>query len=235
VAPTDRVVVVHNGVHPAFGPHRDPLADREAAALIGSTGGGTVELLHVGSAIARKRLDVLLKVVAALRETNPHVRLVQLGGPLTASQRALANRLGLTGHLVVLPFVAPRVLAAAYRRAALLLQTSDREGFGLPVAEALSCGTPVVASDVPALREVGGSATTYCPIGDVERWRAVTSALLKERASSPERWRRRQADGLAWARKFDWRAHAYATLEVYRELLSRVIPAQADAASKQAS
>ena len=70
--------------------------------------------------------------------------------------------------MTVLPFVDRRVLAAVYRRVALLLQTSDREGFGLPVAEAMTCGTPVVASDLPALREVGGPAATYCPVGDVD-------------------------------------------------------------------
>jgi hypothetical protein len=48
-----------------------------------------------------------------------------------------------------------RVLAAIYRRVALLLQTSDRDGFGLPVAEAMTCGTPVVASDLPALMAQG--------------------------------------------------------------------------------
>ena len=136
------------------------------------------------------------------------------------SQRRLAGRLGLDDHVTVLPFVSPRVLAAVYRRAALLLQTSDREGFGLPVAEAMACGTPVVASDLPALREVGGPATTYCPVGDVERWTAAAAVLLEERADDPGRWRARQAEGIAWARRFDWQAHARATVDVYRELLS---------------
>ena len=183
-----------------------------------------MELLHVGSTIPRKRADVLLNVVAALRRKDPGVRLIQAGGAFTASQRRLAGRLGLDGHIAVLPFLSPRVLAAVYRRAALLLQTSDREGFGLPVVEAMACGTPVVASDVPALREVGGPATTYCRVGDVERWTAAAAVLLEERADDPERWRTRQAEGIAWARRFDWQAHARATADIYRELLSSVIP-----------
>ena len=113
------------------------------------------------------------------------------------------------------------MLAAVYRRAALLLQTSDREGFGLPVAEAMTCGTPVVASDLPALREVGGPATTYCPAGDVDRWTAAVAWLLDERADDVEPGRR-QAEGTAWARRFDWRAHARATMDIYREVLSSV-------------
>ena len=60
-------------------------------------------------------------------------------------------------------------LADLYRRAALVLLPSDREGFGLPVVEAMACGTPVVASDIPALREIGGDAAAYCAPGDVHR------------------------------------------------------------------
>ena len=163
VVPAERVVVVPNGVHPTCTARPQPEADQEAVALLGPRRADGLELLHVGSTIPRKRLDVLLNVVAALRRMHPTVRLIQLGGTLTVRQRALARDLGVDAHVVQLPFVTPRVLAAIYRRAALVLQPSDREGFGLPVVEAMTCGTPVVASDLAALREVGGPATTYCP------------------------------------------------------------------------
>jgi glycosyltransferase involved in cell wall biosynthesis len=218
--PAERVVVVPNGVHPACNSRSEPDADREAASLLGPPGGHRVELLHVGSTIARKRIDVLLNVVAALRRKGPGVRLIQVGGPFTASQRRLAGRLDLDDDVAVLPFVNQRVLAAIYRRAALLLQTSDSEGFGLPVAEAMTCGTPVVASELPALREVGGPATTYCPVGDVEQWTVAAAELLEERTNDPGRWSARQAEGIVWARRFDWQAHATATTDVYREVLS---------------
>ena len=67
----------------------------------------------------------------------------------------------------MLPFLDRATLAAVYRRSALVLLPSEREGFGLPVLEALACGTPVVASDIDALREVGGDAVRYCPAEDV--------------------------------------------------------------------
>jgi glycosyltransferase involved in cell wall biosynthesis len=220
--PAERVVVVPNGVHPMCSPRADAGAEQDAASLLGPPADDLVELLHVGSTIPRKRLDVLLKAVAALRRKNPDVRLIQVGGPFTTSQRRLAGRLRLDDCVVVLPFVTPRVLAAVYRRAALLLQPSEREGFGLPVAEALTCGTPVLASDLPALREVGGSATTYCPVGDVERWTVAAAQLLDERANDPARWRMRQAQGIAWAQRFDWQAHARTTMDVYREVLAAV-------------
>ncbi|HEY6360878.1 MAG TPA: glycosyltransferase family 1 protein [Vicinamibacterales bacterium] len=219
MVPAERVVVVPNGVHPSCSARSEGDADREAAVLLGPPAGDRVELLHVGSTIPRKRIDVLLKIVAALRRKDPGVRLIQVGGPLTASQRRLVGALDLNDHVAVLPFLERRVLAAIYRRAALLLQTSEREGFGLPVAEAMTCGTPVVASDIPALREVGGPATTYCPVGDVEPWTAAVSGLLEERAHAHGRWRARQRGCIEWARRFDWQAHAMATVNAYWEIL----------------
>ena len=63
----------------------------------------------------------------------------------------------------VLPFVSPEVLAAVYRRAAMTLLPSESEGFGLPVLESLACGTPVVLSDIPVLREIGGPCRDVLP------------------------------------------------------------------------
>ena len=219
IVPPERVVVVQNGVHPSCNSRPDADAEREAAALLGGLAGERPELLHVGSTISRKRIDVLLHVVAAVRRKRSDVRLIRVGGPFTPRQQRLAERLGLTGSIAVLPFVKRRVLAAIYRRAALLLQTSDREGFGLPVAEAMTCGTPVVASDLPALLEVGGPAATYCPVADTQRWTEAVLALLEERADATRIWGARQSEGIEWAKRFDWQAHAAATVKIYREVL----------------
>src|SRR5204863_273063 len=81
-------------------------------------------------------------------------------------QQRLSRTLGLADHLVCLDDVDEPTLAALYRRAAIVLQPSEREGFGLPLIEAMACGTPVVASDLAALREVGGDAVRYCPVGE---------------------------------------------------------------------
>jgi glycosyltransferase involved in cell wall biosynthesis len=105
-------------------------------------------------------------------------------------------------------------LAGLYRSASLVLVTSDAEGFGLPVAEALASGTMVVASDIPVLREVGGDAAVYAPVADVQMWTAKVIDHLVNPAADPDR-----ASRLKWGERYSWQAHcdiiagAYARLD----------------------
>ena len=218
VAP-ERAVVIPNGAHPACSPEASPAADAEAARLLGNQRAEAVELLHVGSTIPRKRIDVLLRVVAALRREFSGARLVRVGGPFTAAQARLIDELNLSESVVVLPYLDRDVLAAVYRRAALVLLPSEREGFGLPVVEALACGTPVVASRLPVLREVGGEAAVYCPVGDIASWTEAVAPLLVEKDRDPQRWDERRRSAIAQAALFSWTEYARKMVSIYRELL----------------
>jgi glycosyltransferase involved in cell wall biosynthesis len=95
-----------------------------------------------------------------------------------------------------------------------VLVPSEAEGFGLPIIEALACGAPVVASDLPVLREVGADACTYCPVGQVEAWAEALDALLSGRTPPPPRHAR-----LERARRFTWEAHSRTVLDAYLRLL----------------
>jgi glycosyltransferase involved in cell wall biosynthesis len=212
--PQDRLSVIPNGSETGGWPESDAMANLEAARLLGPRDG--VELLHVGSTIPRKRIDVLLDVFAAVRAERPDARLVRVGGPFTAEQRVRARELGILDAVVVLPFVDRATLAAVYRRAALTLLPSEREGFGLPLVESLACGTPMVASDIPVLRELGGDVVSFCPLGDIAQWAVAVLALLVERDRSPERWRDRCRRGAARAAEFSWGQYAARLLEVYQ-------------------
>jgi glycosyltransferase involved in cell wall biosynthesis len=226
IVPSSHVMVIPNGVHPTCTHRPDVRADREAAELLGPANAHGIELLHVGSTIARKRIDVLLDSVAVLRRKWPAVRLIRVGDTFTPAQERQIRQLGLADVVTVLPYVDRRVLAALYRRAAVLLQPSEREGFGLPVAEAMASGTPVVASRIPALVEVGGQAATFCPVGDVPAWVAALSELLDERAAASSDWRARSVASLAQARRYSWREHARRMTELYTDLLphTRLMP-----------
>ena len=214
----DRVIVVPNGVHPSCSPQADPLADREAERLLGKPDGGFIDILHVGSTIPRKRIDVLLRVFAAARKQFPAIRLVRVGGPFTAVQVGLARQLDLTQLIIALPHLERNLLAAVYRRAALILLPSEREGFGLPVVEALACGTPVVASDLPVLHEVGGKAALYCSTDNIASWTEAIGQLLSEKKQPQERSERSDS-GITQARKFSWSEYARKMVAVYRDVL----------------
>ena len=219
----DRMAVVPNGVHPSCTALPDAAADAAAAALAGTTAGP--DLLHVGSTIPRKRIDTLLDVLARVVAEWPDVRLLRVGGPFTAAQERRIDALGLRRHIRVMPFIDRPVLAALYRRAALVLLPSEREGFGLPVIESLACGTPIIVSDLPVLREVGGTAAEYCVVGDAAQWGDHVLALLRERESHQARWAARRDAGIARAALFSWERCA----DVMQTIYARVAEAGARA------
>jgi len=211
--------VVPLGVDASFTPVPSATADGDAGRLLGPCG-AVEDLLHVGSTIDRKRIDVLLRVFAAVRAVRPSVRLLRVGGLLTDAQAALARDLRIDDGIVQLPVLDAGTLAAVYRRAALTLLPSERDGCGLPIIEAMASGCPVVVSDLPVCREVGGQAATYCAQGRIDEWTAAIVRLLDERRSDSRAWRARIERAVSQAARFSWRACAAASVDVYRSLAS---------------
>lgn len=218
--PAERLALVYPGVDTGLTPTRSRVDEQVVPGLLGPPD-RTLDLLHVGSVIPRKRIDVLLRTVAAVQARFPQTRLIRVGGEFTATQLALLEELGLDrARIAVLPHVDEATLAGIYRRAALVLQPSDAEGFGLPIAEAMACGVPVVASDIPVLREVGGDAAEYCPVGDIGAWSETVCAMLRERRDDPSRWEARRCLALRQAAKFSWSRFTAQVVEIYDRVLS---------------
>jgi glycosyltransferase involved in cell wall biosynthesis len=165
-------------------------------------------------------VDTLLHTFALVLEQFPDARLIRVGGPFTEPQQRLAQELKVEGAILSLPFISRQVLASIYRRVTLLLQPSEAEGFGMPVAEAMACGCLVVASDLPALREVGGAAGVYCPVGDISSWRQAVLSLLEQSAQAGGAWlSRRREQSQAQVAQYSWSENARRTVAIYRQVL----------------
>jgi glycosyltransferase involved in cell wall biosynthesis len=180
----EKVTVTPNGVDPSFSPG----GERDGY------------LLFVGA--IQRRKDPLAALEAARSVGLPLV----VAGP--EKEPALAQRLR-EGGADLRGYVSKTELADLYRGAAALVLPSRFEGFGLPVLEAMACGTPVVAAPEPALREVAGDAAVYAEDGD---FAAAVGRALDERE-------RLSAAGLERSRLFSWRETARLTAEVYRRVL----------------
>jgi glycosyltransferase involved in cell wall biosynthesis len=97
-----------------------------------------------------------------------------------------------------------------------LLTVSLDEGFGLPIVEAMAVGTPVVLSDIPIFREIGGDAGRYVPAMDPDAVAGAVTAL-----EDPAEWRARSAASLEQARRFDWDRSAAELYEVLRRVAKK--------------
>jgi len=171
-------------------------------------------LLFVGTAEPRKGLDTLLDALSepALLDRT----LVVVGPPgwggvdvrQEAEVRGIGDRVTVTGR------VDDADLAALYAGASLVVMPSRAEGFGLPVLEAMTLGVPVVTSDDPAMREVGGAATQVFPVGDPTALCAVIERVL----SDAELRAQMVIAGTLRAQAFDWMDSAKTLWGMYARL-----------------
>lgn len=182
-----------------------------------SARGGPKTVLYVGRSDPYKNLPGLVDAFARLaREGGVDVRLRIVGSPDARypEARETAARLGVTDRVEWAGYLDETALLQAYRDADVLALISKYEGFGLPVLEAMACGTPVVCSRAASLPEVAGVAARLVEPGDV----AGAAAALREVLTNPAEAARLRAAGLEQAKKFSWRTTAEAMLRLYGEL-----------------
>lgn len=222
-----RVHVVTEAAAPAFRPITDVAwldAVRRRYALAERF------ILYVGTIEPRKNLRRLLEGFARRHRSGdlPH-QLVCVGpyGWLCRDLEELIERLGIEHQVRFTGYVPFADLAAIYNLAETFVFPSLYEGFGLPVIEAMACGTPVITGRVSSLVEVGGEAVEQVESLDAECLGDAMARLAHNR----ERRERMSALGLARSAQFSWQRAARDTLAVYRWAAQRACgPAQGETA-----
>jgi glycosyltransferase involved in cell wall biosynthesis len=222
----DRVTVIPNGYEDAvFSPEDDDdririsTLDPELAKVIE---GERPVVLAVGTLEPRKRIDIILDVfekqweqLSKTSRTSPVLVIAGQWGWLADDIVANVRSLLRQKRAIWLRSANPRDLAALYRVASLLVVSSSDEGFGLPVVEAMASGTPVLSSDIPAVKEIMLDNGFLEESADPARWAEKIGRILAD----PEIRERRGKRGIERARQFTWRESARRTVNVYRDVI----------------
>jgi glycosyltransferase involved in cell wall biosynthesis len=211
----ERIHVVPVGVDTAlFHPLADPalLADFRRRVL----GVDAPFLLYVGKPIRRHNVRPMLEGFKLLveRGRTDH-RFLFIGADLPGLDvRSIVRELGLEARVTLVGHAGHDTIRLAYNAAALFVYPSDYEGFGMPVLEAMACGTPIVALDNTAIPEFAGGVALLLPKGDAESLAAAYREVLGD-----EGLRRRMRElGPLRARDYEWRGVAGRTMDLLSTL-----------------
>jgi glycosyltransferase involved in cell wall biosynthesis len=215
-APENKVTVIYEAAGPQFHPIQDRSALKDARARYGIVGDF---ILFVGTIEPRKNLSALVRAYAYLikekarGQTLPKLIIAGRRGWLFEEVFSLVEELDLGYVIRFIGGVPAGDLPYLYNAALLFVYPSLYEGFGLPLLEAMSCGTPAVASDRSSLPEIAGDAALLVPPEDPEKmaqaiWQALTDDELR---------RELRQKGLAQAQGFSWERTARQTIQVYQK------------------
>lgn len=173
-------------------------------------------VLFVGVLEPRKNLPALLEAFARIQADFPDVPLVVAGkkGWMYDAIFERTTALGLQDRVKFIGYAPEADLPALYNGARVFVYPSQYEGFGLPVLEALQCGTPVITSNLSSMPEVAGDAALLVAPEDIGSIAESIRRLLQDDGLTRELSQR----GLDRARQFSWRRCAEETLDVYRSL-----------------
>lgn len=208
----DKIRVIYLAAHRRFQPD---IPDAERERVRAKYHLPQAFALYLGGFDARKNVARIIEAFAGIE--NRETTLV-LAGKLAAEDsdffpdpRRLAREHMVTDRVLFPGFVDEADKPALYALARVFLYPSRYEGFGLPVLEAMACGTPVLAADVSSLPEVVGNAGMLLPPGDTRAWREALDAVCRDDARAAAM----QVAGIAQAGKFSWERAARETLDVY--------------------
>lgn len=208
--PPEKIAVIPNGVDPAY---REPVSEEEVEAVLRRRRLPRGALLYVGSEEKRKNLVTLARAYLGMGQRRRSLPPLVLVGPGSHWGQGGSIAGGLQIHAT--GYLETREIRALMAASKALVLPSLEEGFGLPVAEAMAAGLPVVCSQGSALEEVaGGAATLVNPL----ETRSIAEGIEKI-LDDPKRAEEQRRLGLERSRKFDWDLSARMTLDFYRKVL----------------
>ena len=212
--PESKVTVVYNGVNEEF----RPLDRKECKDYLASKYSITGDFLLAPGGLSRnKNIPRLLAAMHMLRKKGRRESLVLLGDkedPEFERVSAGVRRFSLDGTILLPGFVPREDLPAFYNAASVVVYPALYEGFGLPVLEAMACGTPIVTSNTSSLPEIaGGAALLVDPKNPGQIVPAVQQLLTDETLRTEFSSR-----GVLQSRRFTWKKAAEKTLEVFLEV-----------------
>ncbi len=208
--PWERIAVVRPGVDETFRPR----SQEEVAAFRARVQAPARFILHVGTLQPRKNLLTLLEAFGRIQD--PDLTLVLVGGKGWLYEEIFQRiqQLGLHKRVLLTGYVPDEDLPLWYNAADLLVFPSVYEGFGLPVAQAMACGAPVIAANTSSIPEVVGEAAYLFDPLDVTALTEAIRQVLAEATFSAEL----RSRGLARAQQFSWHNSAAALAAIYHQV-----------------
>ncbi len=210
--PLHKIDVVTPGVNAMFRPISEP----KVAAFRQEQGLTRPFILHVGTLQPRKNIPALLDAFGTLADSDYDLVLVGGKGWLYDEIFAKVEALGIGNRVHFAGFVSAEALPYFYNAASLFVMPSVYEGFGIPVADAMACGTPVIVANASSLPEVAGSAgLLFEPYDSSALAERIASVLYNKAQAAIMR-----DAGFVQAEKFSWTQSGRKMADIYRQTVS---------------
>lgn len=206
--PANKIEVVYHGIdHKIFRPMNNKLK-----------GVHKKYILYLGSETPRKNIENLLKAFKIVSQKYPDIVLLKAGyssGPqYRENTKKLIEKYGLKNKVIFAPEnIAEKDLPSYYSNAELFVFPSLKEGFGMPLVEAMACGCPVVTSNIAPMNEIAQGQELVNPLSPEEIAKGMIKILSNKKYKE-----KLIKNGLERAKDFDWEKSANKILEIYKEL-----------------
>lgn len=214
--PEQRVQTVYCGADDVF----CPLSAAQIAAFRAEKNLPEHFIFRLGTLEPRKNVEGVIRAYAAWRQRDTAAPPLIVGGGkgwYYEQVFRLVETLGLTEHVYFPGYLSQNELPLWYNAATMFVYPSYFEGFGLPVLEAMACGTPVITSNVSSLPEVAGEAAIFVSPDDIDGLSIAMQHIITDAALAQSL----KEKGLQQAAQFNWAKTAIETASIYRQVLEK--------------